>query len=56
MDLNEGSAKPSKPNTYSLYDTGAFYQSLEDKVISTGTNRGGGKAVIGIHDKETQSK
>ena len=34
-----------------LYNTGAFYESLEDKVVHTGKNRGGGTVVIGFSDK-----
>jgi len=41
----------SRREYVNLYNTGEFYESLEDKVIHTAKNRGGGTVVVGFSDK-----
>lgn len=38
----------------SLFDTGEFYESLENKTIHTAKNKAGGTVVVGFSDNDNQ--
>lgn len=41
----------NKNEYINLCNTGEFYESLENKIIHTAKNRGGGTVVVGLSDK-----